>query len=61
MSQIRVMVVDDSAFMRLTLKGMIEEDSLFTVVTTARNGHDALKKLMMYKPDVITLVNELLV
>ncbi|MFT8362620.1 MAG: chemotaxis-specific protein-glutamate methyltransferase CheB [Sporolactobacillus sp.] len=55
MSQIRVMVVDDSAFMRLTLKGMIEEDSLFTVVTTARNGHDALKKLMMYKPDVITL------
>lgn len=55
MASIRVMVVDDSAFMRQTIKGMIEENPLFAVVATARNGQDALKKLMLYKPDAITL------
>ncbi|MFT8871346.1 MAG: chemotaxis response regulator protein-glutamate methylesterase [Sporolactobacillus sp.] len=55
MQKIRVMVVDDSAFMRQTIKAMIEEDSLFQVVATARNGQDALKKLQLYKPDAVTL------
>ncbi|MFT8317119.1 MAG: chemotaxis response regulator protein-glutamate methylesterase [Sporolactobacillus sp.] len=55
MKPIRVMVVDDSAFMRQTIKGMIEEDDRIQVVATARNGRDALKKLSLYHPDVITL------
>ncbi|MFX3618479.1 MAG: chemotaxis response regulator protein-glutamate methylesterase [Sporolactobacillus sp.] len=55
MKPIQVMVVDDSAFMRQTIKGMIEEDDRIQVVATARNGRDALKKLSLYRPDVITL------
>lgn len=52
---VQVLVVDDSAFMRQTLKGMIEEDPLLRVIATARNGDDALEKLLRYKPDVVTL------
>ncbi|MCI1857909.1 MAG: chemotaxis-specific protein-glutamate methyltransferase CheB [Sporolactobacillus sp.] len=55
MNDIRVMIVDDSAFMRLTLKAMIEEDPFLKVVATARNGSDALTKLDRFHPDVITL------
>ncbi|RYL95324.1 chemotaxis response regulator protein-glutamate methylesterase [Sporolactobacillus sp. THM7-4] len=55
MEQIKVLVVDDSAFMRQTLKGMIEEDPALKVIATARNGKDALDKLFRCKPDVVTL------
>jgi two-component system chemotaxis response regulator CheB len=55
MKLVRVMVVDDSAFMRQTLKMMIEEDPVLQVVTTARDGRDALIKLKKYHPDVVTL------
>lgn len=55
MNPVRVMVVDDSAFMRQTLKAMIEEDPLLQVVATARDGKDALQKLRRFHPDVVTL------
>ncbi|TGB00300.1 chemotaxis response regulator protein-glutamate methylesterase [Sporolactobacillus shoreae] len=55
MNPVRVLVVDDSAFMRQTLKAMIEEDSDLQVVATARDGEDALKKIARYHPDVVTL------
>jgi Chemotaxis response regulator containing a CheY-like receiver domain and a methylesterase domain len=52
---VQVLVVDDSAFMRQTLKAMIEEDAALHVVATARNGQDALKKIALFHPDVVTL------
>lgn len=55
MNQIRILVVDDSAFMRQTLKAMIEEDPGLRVVATARSGQDAIEKLVSYRPDVVTL------
>ncbi|MDD9147045.1 chemotaxis response regulator protein-glutamate methylesterase [Sporolactobacillus sp. CQH2019] len=55
MDPIRVLVVDDSAFMRQTLKAMIEEDASMRVIATARNADDALRKLAKYEPDVVTL------
>ncbi|MCO7125977.1 chemotaxis response regulator protein-glutamate methylesterase [Sporolactobacillus shoreicorticis] len=55
MNPIKVLVVDDSAFMRQTIKAMIEEDSMLQVVAVARDGKDALEKLFRYHPDVITL------
>lgn len=54
-SQIEVLVVDDSAFMRKVVSELLEEYSDITVVDQARNGEDALKKLEQYTPDVITL------
>lgn len=55
MSQIKVLVVDDSAFMRKILTDLLSSDQDITVVGTARNGEDALKKAAQLEPDVITL------
>ncbi len=52
---IRVLVVDDSAYNRRVLTGMLEKSPRLQVVGTAGSGEDALKKLYEYKPDLITL------
>lgn len=51
----RVLVVDDSAFMRKIITNMINSDPQLTVVGTAFDGLNALKKIPQLKPDVITL------
>jgi two-component system chemotaxis response regulator CheB len=51
----RVLVVDDSAFMRKAITLMIESDPAFKVVDIARNGEEALEKIKTLKPDVVTL------
>ena len=58
-SSIRVLVVDDSAFMRTALTRMILCDSELSVVGTAVNGNDALQKIPDLDPDVITLDMEM--
>jgi len=55
MSKIKVLIVDDSAFMRKLIQDFLTEDSRISVIGTARNGEEALKKLKELKPDVITL------
>lgn len=52
---IRVLVVDDSAFMRKLLSDIFAAEQDFTVVDTARNGKDAVDKTKWLKPDVITM------
>src|SRR3989304_5606180 len=52
---IQVLIVDDSAFMRKTLAGLLESDPDITVVGTARDGEDAIQKVRSLKPDVVTL------
>ncbi len=52
---IRVLVVDDSAFMRQIIHRMLEEDPEIEVVGTARDGQDALAKVHSFDPDVVTL------
>jgi two-component system, chemotaxis family, protein-glutamate methylesterase/glutaminase len=51
----RVLVVDDSAFMRTALARMITSESSFEVVGTACNGAEALDKIAALDPDVVTL------
>jgi two-component system chemotaxis response regulator CheB len=55
MGKIKVLVVDDSAFMRKLITNFLEEDSRFTIVDVARNGQDAIQKVKQLKPDVVTL------
>jgi two-component system chemotaxis response regulator CheB len=55
MEKIKVLVVDDSAFMRKLITNFLEEDSRFTIVDVARNGQDAIQKVKKLKPDVVTL------
>lgn len=52
---IRVLVVDDSAFMRNALSRKIELDNRFKVVGTAVDGRDGFEKTLSLKPDVVTL------
>ena len=52
---IRVLVVDDSAFMRKAISKMLSESQDFVVVDTARNGEDALRKAAALDIDVMTL------
>ena len=52
---IKVLVVDDSPFMRKIITEMISEVAGLTVVGTARNGRDALKSIPLLKPDIVTL------
>jgi two-component system chemotaxis response regulator CheB len=51
----RVLVVDDSAFMRTALARMIASESSFEVVATACNGSEALEKIAALDPEVVTL------
>jgi two-component system chemotaxis response regulator CheB len=52
---IRALVIDDSAYNRVTLTRMLETDPGITVVGTAVNGEDGIKQVMKHRPDVITL------
>ena len=52
---IRVLVVDDSAFMRGALTRNIELDRRFKVIGTAADGREGVEKALRLKPDVVTL------
>lgn len=52
---IKVLIVDDSAFMRKVLSDLFAADPEFTVLEPARNGKDAIDKIKRFKPDVVTL------
>ena len=51
---IRVMIVDDSSFMRKSLERMLTAEDI-SIVGTARDGVDALEKIPILKPDILTL------
>lgn len=51
----QVMVVDDSAFMRKIVTDLIEQDSAFKVVGTAKNGLEAIELIEKLSPDVVTM------
>ena len=53
--RIRVLVVDDSAFARKVIRDALEASPDLEVVGTARDGLDALEKLSLLQPDVVTL------
>jgi two-component system chemotaxis response regulator CheB len=52
---IKVLVVDDSAYNRVTITRMLESHPAIKVIGTAVNGEDGIKQLMRLTPDVVTL------
>ena len=52
---IRVLIVDDSVFMRTVLSDILKKDPSIEIVGTAEDGIKALKKIEELSPDVITL------
>lgn len=55
MSKIRVLIIDDSAFMRKVIKQMLEESGEMEVIGTARDGAEGVEMALSLKPDVITM------
>ncbi len=55
MTPIRVLICDDSALMRRSLKKIVESDSRLEVIATARDGEDAVNKARDLHPDVVTM------
>jgi two-component system chemotaxis response regulator CheB len=53
--RIRLLVVDDSDFMRRAIRHVFETSEQLEVVGEARNGVEALERLNRLQPDVITL------
>ncbi len=54
MGKIRVLVVDDSVFIRNALPKLLNSDKI-EVVDVARNGIEAIEKACSVKPDIITM------
>ncbi|BCZ45617.1 response regulator [Clostridium gelidum] len=50
----KILVVDDAAFMRLTIKTMLDKNG-FEVVGEAENGRKAIEMYKMLKPDIVTM------
>jgi two-component system, chemotaxis family, protein-glutamate methylesterase/glutaminase len=50
-----VLVVDDSAFMRKLIAELVEASGPFRVIGTASDGVEALQKVRILKPQIVTL------
>lgn len=50
----RVLITDDTAFMRMTLRRLLEQNG-YEVVGEAENGADAVEKYSQLRPDVVTM------
>lgn len=55
MEPYKVLVVDDSAFMRKIISDLIESDRAFRVTATASNGREAMDKVRELRPDLVTM------
>lgn len=52
---IHAVVIDDSAFNRVTLSKMLESGGDVRVIATAVDGEDGIKQVLRHRPDVVTL------
>lgn len=52
---IKVLIVDDSGFMRMVLKDIIEKEPDMKIVGIAKTGLEGVEKAIELKPDVITM------
>jgi two-component system chemotaxis response regulator CheB len=52
---VKVLIVDDSVFMRTIIRDMLTKDTSIDIVGTASNGVEALEKIQSLSPDLITL------
>ncbi|MBW1812757.1 MAG: response regulator [Deltaproteobacteria bacterium] len=53
--KLKILIVDDTSFMRRAIRQILEIDPGLEVLGTAKNGLEAVKKAAELKPDVITM------
>ncbi|MCG8540878.1 MAG: response regulator [Clostridia bacterium] len=49
-----ILIVDDTAFMRVTIRGILEKNDM-EILGEAVNGIDALEKYKRLKPSIVTM------
>lgn len=54
-ASLKILVVDDSAFMRLLITDLLSEDSQIEVAGTAVNGLEAVNQVKALRPDIVLL------
>ena len=54
-AKIRILIVDDSASMRMLIRSVLTEDPGIEVVGIAADGIEAVEKAQSLKPDIITM------
>lgn len=52
---VKVLIVDDSAYMRVVLRDMLQSEEGMHVVGTAKDGLEAVEKVKALSPDVVLL------
>ena len=52
---IRLLIVDDSPFMRRAISSLVDGESDIKVVGTAKDGQDAIRQIQDLKPDIATM------
>jgi len=50
----KLMIVDDAAFMRVSIKRMLEDQD-YEIVAEAQNGNEAVALYKLHKPDIVTM------
>lgn len=53
--RLRVLVVDDSSFMRMVIRSVLEKDPTIEVVGVAVDGVEGVEKALALRPDLITM------
>lgn len=51
----RVLIVDDSSFMRMAIRSILSKDPTIDIVGTAVDGIEGVEKAIALKPDLITM------
>ncbi len=51
----RVLIIDDSSFMRMLIRGILSKDAAIEIVGTAADGVEGVEKAQALKPDLITM------
>ena len=51
----RVLIVDDSSFMRMAIRGILVKEPSIEVIGTASDGVEGVEKAIALKPDLITM------
>lgn len=51
----RILIVDDSSFMRMAIRSVLSKDPSIDIVGTAADGMEGVEKAIALKPDLITM------